>query len=275
LQNSVPEIWNPVSGEIAPITVFEQKGKYIRLPLTLPPYGSQLIVFRKGTASDEQFTSVQQSGQHPPKMEFTAEGIHFLEDGDVVLQKQQEKTTVSNNLKSQKIKGDWEVSFPENWGAPAAVTFPELISWTESENEGVRYFSGTATYKKSFDFNLTDTENQKIYLDLGDVQKVAEVWLNGERLGITWAKPHRFDVTEIIKTGKNNLLIEVANVWSNRLKGDAVTGKNFTNTNIRHTMIPSEGILAGDQTRHPWKDVPLIESGLMGPVRITAVKLKK
>lgn len=272
LQNSVPEIWNPVSGEIMPVTIFEQKGQYIRLPLTLPPYGSQLVAFRKGSASG-QFTSVQKTGQHPPKMEFTPEGIHFLEDEDIILQKQQEKTTVSNILKSHEIKGEWEVSFSDNWGAPSNETFPELVSWTESENEGIRYFSGTGTYKKSFDFDWTDTENKKIYLDLGDVQKIAEVWLNGERLGITWAKPHRFDVTEIIQSEKNNLLVEVANVWSNRLKGDAVTGANFTNTNIRHTIIPSEGIHTGDQKRYPWKEVPLIESGLLGPVKISAIKL--
>jgi beta-galactosidase/beta-glucuronidase len=130
-------------------------------------------------------------------MEFTSDGIHFLEEGDFVLQKQQESETFSNNPESQKIEGEWQVSFPENWGAPAEITFPNLISWTESENEGIKYFSGTAVYKKSFDFDLKNTSDKKVYLDLGDVQKVAEVWLNGERLGITWAKPHRFDVTKI------------------------------------------------------------------------------
>jgi hypothetical protein len=63
-------------------------------------------------------------------------------------------------------------------------------------------------------------------------------------------------------------------VWSNRIKGDAITGDHFTNTNIRNTIILSEGKLAGDQTRYPWKDVPLITSGLLGPVSISNVTLK-
>ena len=74
------------------------------------------------------------------------------------------------------------------------TVFPELISWTESEMEGIKYFSGTGTYKKSFEYDVDNSpdENKKIFIDLGDVQKVADTWLNGEHLGITWAKPHRF-----------------------------------------------------------------------------------
>lgn len=116
----------------------------------------------------------------------------------------------------------------------------------------------------------------KIFLDLGEVAKVGEVWLNGKRLGITWAKPHRFDVTELLKPGENTIRVEVANVWSNRLKGDAVTGEKFTNSNIKRTIIPAPTIETGDQTRVPWAKVPLIKSGLIGPVqliRIEPVKL--
>jgi hypothetical protein len=88
----------------------------------------------------------------------------------------------------------------------------------------------------------------------------------------SWTKPYRFDVTSIIESGDNNLIVEVANTWSKRLTGDAITGENYTNTNISNTVLPTEGMSSGDQTRVPWADVPLIESGLMGPVKIVSFK---
>jgi hypothetical protein len=69
------------------------------------------------------------------------------------------------------------------------------------------------------------------------------------------------------------LTIEVSNTWSNRLTGDAITGKNYTNTNILKTVVANKGILPGDQTRVPWAEVPLIESGLLGPVSINTIQV--
>ena len=81
-------------------------------------------------------------------------------------------------------------------------------------------------------------------------------------------------MTIILESGENNLTIEVANTWSNRLTGDAIKGKNYTNTNITRTIIVlTEVLMPGDQTRVFWAEVPLIESGLSGLVNIIAVKL--
>jgi len=80
-------------------------------------------------------------------------------------------------------------------------------------------------------------------------------------------------VTNYIKPGDNYLVVEVSNTWSNRLTGDAISGEDFTNTNITNTIVPVKGLLPGDQTRVPWADVPLIESGLLGPVKIISVSL--
>jgi hypothetical protein len=97
---------------------------------------------------------------------------------------------------------------------------------------------------------------------------VAELWLNGHSLGIVWTKPFIYDITRFIKNGKNTLVIEVANTWSNRLTGDAITGAKFTNTNITGTNIPGT-----TKTNVPWAQTPLIESGLLGPVTIQTVTL--
>ena len=143
-----------------------------------------------------------------------------------------------------------------------------LLCLNLGTNEGIKYFSGTARYEKNFiyDMHASEFPEARVYLDLGDLSHIAEVWLNDKSLGITWAKPYRFDVTDALKPGINTLKIEVANTWSNRLTGDAVTGANFTKTHVEATVI--KGI---PKLRVPWKDAPLIPSGIFGPVTLTTV----
>jgi hypothetical protein len=276
VQDKVPEIWDPVSGKIIPVTIYHQHEEHITLPISFAPYGSQLIVFKKSTPLPH-YAQISSDSKNPPLLEFTDDGFTLLEEGTCEITDQSESEIITQSILKTVLDGGWELSFPDNWGAPANVELPALQSWTDSEISGVKYFSGTATYKKTFQYEMASnpSENQKIYLDLGEVSKVAEVWLNEQYLGIAWAKPYKFEVTHILKSGENNLNIEVANTWSNRLKGDAITGDNYTNSNIKNTIIPVEGMLPGDQTRVPWADVPLIESGLLGPVQlITYYNLK-
>jgi hypothetical protein len=140
-----------------------------------------------------------------------------------------------------------------------------LTSWTNNKNAGVKYYSGIGIYHKTFQFQNTSplSKDERIFIDLGNLSKVGEVWMNGRSLGITWAKPYKFDITSIIKNGSNTLTVEIANVWSNRLTGDAITGEKYTSTNIKGN---------GDSPRS-WAKVPLIESGLLGPVIIQTFNL--
>lgn len=267
-QNKVPEIWNPVSGDIAPVGIYNQDGMYIDIPVTLAPYGSTFIVFKQDIPSP-RFTHVSSSGQFPPLLFFTSDGVCLWENGVVDLGNNGKTETVNSIVKEQILEGAWEVFFPKGWGAPERTIFPKLMSWSESENEGIMYFSGIARYEKSFVYDVysNSLENPKIYLDLGNLSHVGEVWLNGQSLGITWAKPYRFDVTKILKPGPNKLVIEIANTWSNRLVGDARTGEKYTNTNITSTVVKN-----GFFIDTPWAEVPLIESGLLGPVTLKTIK---
>ncbi|MCK5105689.1 MAG: hypothetical protein KAR17_22850, partial [Cyclobacteriaceae bacterium] len=205
-QNKVPEIWDPVSGEIIPVSIYNQNNEYINIPITLAPHGSQLIALRK-TNPIPHYTQITVDGQHPPLFEFTKEGFLLLKDGIVELKKQDQSKTINNSVQSQTLVGGWELFFPENWGAPEKIDLPVLTFWTNSEIEGVKYFSGIATYKKTFQYDIqsNSSDNQRIYLDLGNLSKVGEVWLNGQHVGITWSLPYKFDVTNIIKSGDNNL----------------------------------------------------------------------
>ncbi len=267
-QNKYPEIWNPVTGEITTVSIYSWDEKYISVPITLAPYGSYLIVFRD-TGKLPSYTALSGNNGSIPNFEFTAEGIHILEEGKFTLIGKSETITIENKISCFQLEGPWELSFTQGWGAPEKVIFPELISWTDSKIDGVKYYSGIATYEKVFTFNEdVPIEGSKIFLDLGDLSKVADVWLNDQHLGISWTKPYRFDITGFLKQGDNSIRVEVGNTWSNRITGDALTGEKYTNTNMKTTIIPAPTMETGDQTRYPWAQVPLIKSGLLGPVTI-------
>jgi hypothetical protein len=155
-------------------------------------------------------------------------------------------------------EGPWTVKFQENRGAPPEVTFNTLTPWNENEDDGVKYFSGTGTYIKDIDAPSDwFTEDTDLWLDLGEVQSLAEVVVNGRSLGIVWKTPFRVNVTDELQEGENRLEIKVTNLWVNRLIGDRQPDvqEKFTFT----TQEPYEA------------DSPLKLSGLLGPVQMISV----
>jgi hypothetical protein len=157
----------------------------------------------------------------------------------------------------QEITGAWTVSFPPKWGAPEQISLDHLGSLSDSTNPGVKYFSGTATYTKTFNWKPTaetgkpETETS---LDLGDVQVMAQVKLNGHDLGILWKPPFCVDVTGALQPGSNTLEIRVANLWPNRMIGDA--------------SLPVAERFTWSSYEPFTPDSPLPPSGLLGPVRL-------
>jgi len=171
------------------------------------------------------------------------------------------------------LEGPWLVTFDEDRYAPDSAVFDSLISWPMSPDPGIQFFSGIASYHKtfkpgnSFKVNTSDPKTQQsIILDLGSVKEVAEVFINGRSAGIAWCEPYRIDISGYVKPGKNSLVIKVANVWTNRLCGDArlAPENRVTITNI--TRLPNAW-------SYPMETIPneeygLRESGLLGPVII-------
>ena len=153
------------------------------------------------------------------------------------------------------LGGPWVVSFDSKWGGPERVIFDSLDDWSQRPEKGIKYYSGTAVYRKSFARpNLAS--NQKWFLDLGMVKNLARVWLNGHDCGVAWCSPWRVEITGALATGTNELEIEVANLWPNRLIGDQSLPESQ-----RHTWT----------THNPYtKDSPLLPSGLLGPVALHA-----
>jgi hypothetical protein len=260
--DKTPEIWNPLTGEILNVNIFETKGDYTYFPVSMAPFASYLFAFSAKKGAAAMYNSL---GNDPPAIEYTAHGTMLLQPGFVKIGN---RPQVKNAIREQPLEGAWEVFFPQNNKTELKVIFPELNSWTDSENGEIKYFSGIAKYIKTFqmDINGSVGTKQRLYLDLGNISTIAEVWLNGQNLGITWTEPHRFDVTDVIMAGDNLLELKVANTWNNRLKGDAILGQKNTFTNILTTHI--NGL---NKTGVPWKDVPLLKSGLFGPVKIVSL----
>ncbi len=177
------------------------------------------------------------------------------------------------------LGGPWKLRFPPNAGAPESVTLPELASWTENADQGVRHFSGTATYAKMFTVpaGMIGT-SRRVYLDLGKVQVMARVNLNGKDLGLVWKPPYRLDVTDALKAGENALEVGVVNLWVNRMIGDEdLPEDSDRNPDGTLKIWPAwvqqgKPSPTGRTTFTSWrlwkKGEPLVESGMLGPVTL-------
>ncbi len=184
---------------------------------------------------------------------------------------------VSEAPSELKLDGPWTVRFTPGWGAPEQAVFPKLQSWTEHADEGIRYYSGSAVYSMRFDVSPSAVKTgRKVVLDLGSVKNFAEVTLNGKSLGVLWKAPYAVDVTDVIKSGSNHLEVRVTNLWPNRLIGDEQKPPEVEwrgNTIARWPDWLRDGKPRPKSERFTfttwrfwWKDSPLIESGLLGPV---------
>ncbi len=200
--------------------------------------------------------------------------------------------TIGNAVKKAEIKvvpkaielsGTWEVSFPKDLGAPPKATFEKLISWPSSSDEGIRYFSGTAVYKKQFTLpdQVFDKDNS-IELDLGSVRVIAEVILNGKNLGVLWKAPFRIELKDAVRKGENQLEVRITNLWTNRLIGDArypedTPGKYGIPESwpawLSDTTVKRNSNRITFSTWKHWdENSPLQSSGLLGPVILRTYK---
>ena len=180
-----------------------------------------------------------------------------------------------------EISGPWEVQFDPRWGGPEKpVTFAKLEDWSKRTEDGVRYYSGTAVYRKTFVFAKAENSGLKpqTFLDLGQVAVMTEVKLNGQSLGILWKPPFRVDVTDAVKPGDNVLELKVVNLWINRQIGDEQLPEDSDRNpsgNLKswpQWVQDGKPSPTGRYTFSSWrlwkKNSPLVESGLLGPVTL-------
>jgi len=178
------------------------------------------------------------------------------------------------------VAGPWTVRFESGRNAPESATFEKLISWTDHADPGIKYFSGHATYSTTFDVPAgVLAKGNAAFIDLGRVVNMAEVKVNGHKLGVFWKPPFRVEVTGRLKAGPNVLEVTVVNLWPNRLIGDEQLPddcewngdgslKAWPEWFLKGTPRPSAGRCTFTTWKHYKKDSPLLESGLLGPVKL-------
>jgi hypothetical protein len=217
----VPELWHADTGRIEPLGYRIVNGRTL-VPLQLDPWDAVFVVFRAPVRTAARVLPAR-----------STEALATLD-------------------------GPWRVAFQGERGAPPTATFERLDSWSDSAEPGIRYFSGTGTYRRTLDVPpawLAD--GAELWLDLGDVRDLAEVSVNGKSLGVAWKPPFRVNLTPALRAGANTLAIAITNLWVNRLIGDAQPDatRQYTFT------VP----------RFYKADASLLPSGLLGPVRVLRV----
>jgi hypothetical protein len=270
VDGKIPELWHPDTGERETVALYNKTADgRTSLPIHFDPVGSVFVIFRQPESGTVPLAALQRNGQNlfagdaaapanPPsiaggQIELTAwQPGSYQATGPAGKTWQAEVPPLPAPL---TLDGSWELTFPPNREAPPQVTLDHLISWTDSPDDGVKYFSGTATYKKEITVPTALLgEGHRIFLDLGEIKNLAEVILNGKDLGILWKPPFRVEVTSALHTGPNQLEVKVTNLWPNRLIGDQKVPE------IDRTTWASVSLYKADS--------PLLPSGLLGPVQL-------
>ncbi len=287
-----PEFWHPDNGEMEHPAIWREERGHTIVPLKLGPHGSIFVVFLKSSTNHNSILSVTRNGRSDfsadvtfgpeTTLRFSATnlGLYQLTTGDGKVL----NTEMRSLPKPCIISGPWDLSFLTNAGGPGHVVLNQLISWSQHPLAGVRYFSGTATYAKTFrlppDFIAT---NRRVYLDLGKIEVIAELSVNGRDFGTLWKPPFEVDISSAVNPAENKLEIKVANLWPNRLIGDEQlpedcqwradwSGQGLPLAKWPQWLLEGKPSPAGRLTFTTWKhwakDSPLLPSGLLGPVTL-------
>ncbi|TCD08286.1 glycosyl hydrolase [Pedobacter frigidisoli] len=231
----IPELWNPIDGKTKSIRNYKLANNISNILINLDAYESAFIVFSKDNRVDTS------------------------------------QKTVSRDFAMQPLDGRWVVNFDEKWGGPNQVKMDTLSDWSKITIDGIKYYSGIATYHQKFVFN--HNHSVRVMIDLGEVRNMAKVRLNGKLIGTLWTAPWQLDLSEFIKKGQNEIEIEVANLWPNRLIGDeqkpydGITGDAWPEWLLNNQPRKS-GRYTFTTSKQYNRDSPLLPSGLLGPVKI-------
>ena len=264
-----PEMFDAVTGDVSAAMLYDATSDgRTRMPFALAPYESRFVIFRH-PAQERHLALLQRDGEMVrSSLETTVTQV----GGAVVLRTTTPGSyvaTFAGGVKSEveiapvsapEVGEHWTLSFPAGWGAPARVELGGLRSWTEFEDVGIRYFSGTATYRSTIEVSA-DQLGGELLLDLGEVHEVARIRVNGVPLTPLWKQPFSARVDALLHAGENTIEVEVTNFWPNRLIGDAQPGVShrYTWTNVKAFTASS----------------PLSASGLLGPVKVVPVYVRR
>jgi hypothetical protein len=244
VKNKQPEWWDAESGATIPITKFSAGKEGTTIPLNLAAQSSAFIIFQKPVAF-----------KTPVVTDNTAKDLLYTSKGLVT-------TQALTSAQSIAIKAPWQLRFEHQGATPVADTAQALYSWNASKDSAIKYFSGQATYYNTFEISADELKGDAVLLlALNNVKEIADVYLNGKKLGQHWHGARVFALKEELVPGKNNLVIEVVNSINNSLVGDAKQPAQYRNRRSNISRLPNAWM-------KPFAEAPLLEAGLIGPVTL-------
>lgn len=214
MKGKQPELWDPVSGSVRKLPAYRYEGKTTVVPMKLEKNECVFVVFRdKGQPS-----------------------AFGLDDNYPVPEKR------------QVVENDWNVAFKSAFKTPSPIRMSRLSDLSESENDSVRYFSGTATYTTATVLDKPGG-SKRMLMCFGNVGAMAKVYINDRYAGGVWTAPYKLDVTDFVENGKNTIRVEVVNTWVNRIVGDLNAPESdrevycFVNPHKADTPLPLSGLV--------------------------------
>jgi len=274
ITGKVPELWDPMSGKIERAVAYREENGFTEVLLHLPPEGSCFVVFRDKEA-EKHIVRIEKDGDllfpgNPglPGM-FPSFRLEVTENNltNVVANSGTYKLTWSDQTVTEleslekwsekKVTSPWSLRFEESWGPRDTLIADKLAFWDSSTDDRVKYYSGRAFYSTMFSLTEEEIQDHQILLDIGNVQEIAYVRINGSDPVILWMPPFVTCITDLVKPGSNSLEVTVVNSWANRLIGDSYLPDNekVTRTNVKKFEAPE-------------KESLLRKSGLSGPVTL-------
>jgi len=257
IKDRIPQLWNPYTGTVSATTKYRQNGDVTEVELNLLPDQSMLVVFPY--RNDHPYTIL-------PETEVVSES-------------------------PVEIKGSWNVIFQPKLDTPFSRKLGSLVDFSKQSDPALKYFAGTARYEKNISISAAELKaNRRIVIDLGGLEDIAELEINGKPAGVLWAKPYRTDITPFLKAGSNKLAILVTTNWANRLIGDEQEPadfewgndagdnghamKSFPDWFLKNEPRPSKGRKTFNLWYYYRQDSPLQPAGLFGPVMLIKQEIK-
>ncbi|WP_371193804.1 glycosyl hydrolase [Glaciecola sp. SC05] len=292
--NKIPELWDPITGEIRKTGVFalDNDGQ-TSVQFLLEKHQSMFVVFREYAGDVNRISPSEHSKASLEKgLILSLDESHQLNAtaerlGDYQLSAQQQ-ISFNQLPEPQQLNGPWQVTFDGFYGLDKTFTFKQLVDWAVHPEQEIQDYSGTARYQSKF--TIEENNSSETWLDLGTVAVSASVYVNDKHVAVSWMPPHQLDITEYLKTGENVLRVEVANLWVNRLIADealpdtsgfevATTSNNVTTLMVdwyknNEAPPPTERITFTTQPFFKASDEKA-SSGLIGPVRLMFKKTKR
>ena len=293
-----PEIWNAEDGSIIDAPVWKEENGRTLVLLNLNDFQSLFVVFRKPASKNIHAVNIESNHDAAKVVTRQTNPNEFYVTTD---QPANLKVTYSNGdqkmidikaPKEKQIAGIWNITFNPKLDKSFNTVYSELKDFSLSNDSRIKYFAGSAKYTIAFQHKESKIipGNQYI-LDLGTMNDIASIKLNGIDVGVTWYPPFVMDVTKAIKTGSNLLEITVTNNWANRLIGDekepadfewgADRGelgramKSFPDWFVNKKTRPSTGRKSFVLWYYYRSDSQLKPAGLVGPVKLITRETKK